>query len=226
MTWNTEPWVTSAALIGRPLGSRVSRRIRTSPPSAISSPHSVCARSSRAAGRGRAGGPGPGSGKSASAPSRELRISGRRPMPDSSPPVRTISTASARTSSEPRSGVALLDDLAVGHQGLGPVHGADADEEQRDRHADADAEGGRLDRGEGVLGPPDEVGDDREQGAQRRQREQQDDLALGALGGGGVGVGQPVPVRRQAGVLERWRAARRRRRRRPGRCRSASRGRS
>ena len=57
-----------------------------------------------------------------SAPSSELRISGRRPMPDSSTPaLSAVDGASSRSSSVERDGVAHLDDLVVGHQLAGPL---------------------------------------------------------------------------------------------------------
>ena len=75
MTWKTEPMVTSEALMGVPLGSRVSRFPFPSQRGPI-----VCASSSRVGGRGRRR-PKGGSGESTSAPSRVLRIRGRRLKP-------------------------------------------------------------------------------------------------------------------------------------------------
>ena len=64
------------------------------------------------------------------APSRELRISGRRPMPDSSVPWSGRASVSSRSSSVERAGVAVLDDLVVAHQLAGPLDRADADAQQ------------------------------------------------------------------------------------------------
>ncbi len=95
MTWNTEPMVTSDALIGRPVGSFVRR---------VPFAHMVWRRSSlgSAAGARSRTRTMPGRGKAARAPIIELRISLRRLKPDSLSASWNASTALARVASVPR----------------------------------------------------------------------------------------------------------------------------
>ncbi len=118
------------------------------------------------------------------APSSELRISGRRPMPDSSTPVWRIATVSSRSSSEEEPGVAVLDDLVVAHQLAGPLDHADADAQQGQPEADAERDVGGAepeDLGGVVADLEDEVGDAEQHHEEGRETEQRRDLALGAL---------------------------------------------
>ena len=98
--------------------------------------------------------------------------------------------------------VALADDLLVGHELLGPLDRAEADEQDREAEAEAEREVRQLhgpDRAERDerVGRDRDVADDEPDGEQRRQAEHGRDLTLGALGGLRVGVGDAVVVRRE-----------------------------
>ncbi len=103
--------------------------------------------------------------------------------------------------------MALLDDLFVGHQCLGPVNGAEADATERDRHGQAE-----RDVVEAYLADADElsaciegyekVGDDESDRAKGRQEEHRYDLEFGTLGGLLVNVATARNVRGKARILE------------------------
>ncbi len=95
MTWNAEPMVTSAARMGVPSGSRTRRM----PCSHIVWRSSSCGSAAGARSRKRKIA---GSGHAAMAPKSVLRMSLRRPKPDSLLASSKILTTFARTSSEPR----------------------------------------------------------------------------------------------------------------------------
>jgi hypothetical protein len=110
---------------------------------------------------------------------RLLRMSVRRPKPDSLLPRVKTSTAFARVASLPGA-VALLGDLGVGHEGLGPVNSADSDAEQSEADREAEAQRADANRGE-VAGVDrkDEVEDHRSDAADERQEEQARNAASG-----------------------------------------------
>ena len=97
--------------------------------------------------------------------------------------------------------VALLHHLDVGHELARPLHGADADEEQREAQGEPQCQVGGLEPGQVALDErQSQVGDDEADAAQRRDAEHGRDLALGALGRLGVGVGEARLVRRDPRV--------------------------
>ena len=71
--------------------------------------------------------------------SSELRISGRRPRPDSAAPSFEDADGVAAVLVRAAQQVPVLDPLLVRHQGLGPVDGAGADAEQGQEEPDAEA---------------------------------------------------------------------------------------
>ena len=96
------------------------------PATSLTTPHALasrpCARACRrAAGRGRAASRSAGRPSSASAPSSELRISGRRPMPDSSTPGLECGDGVLAVLVAGRGRVAHLDDLVRRSSACGPT---------------------------------------------------------------------------------------------------------
>ena len=79
-----------------------------------------------------------GSGDTTSAPISVLRISLRRPKPDSLLPRAKTSTALVAGRVAAAGRVAQLDELVPVHERLRPVHGAEADAEQGERDAEAE----------------------------------------------------------------------------------------
>ena len=158
----------------------------------------------RAAGRCPAAARSPGSGTGPAPRSGVLRISGRRPSPDSAEPSLRIATASARSSSVPRcrcrystrssSGIRVLAQCTA----PAPMPNSARNRPNPSRSSTA-APGRRTPRTAAVsVQLHREVGHDQQQRAQGGQPEQGRHLALGPLGGGRVDVGHPVLVVRQA----------------------------
>ena len=145
------------------------------------------------------------------AANRVLRISGRRPMPDSSRPMPELREGLVAVGLGGGGRVAVLDDLDVRHQLAGPLDDADADEQQREAQRDAQGDVGGTEPADGrlvaVLDVQREVGDAEQHRADHGQHEERGDLALGALGGLLVDVGG---TRRCAGSAPGWRSAPRR----------------
>ncbi len=142
------------------------------------------------------------------APISELRISGRRPMPDSATPASNAARASSRSSSEDTEGWRISIDLVVAHQLAGPLDGADADEQQGEAEEAADRHVGGAEPADGVGVVTDrehEVGDAAEHREHGREAEQHRDLALGPPLGGRVDVGRARKVRLDPGVGDRVR---------------------
>ena len=102
--------------------------------------------------------------------------------------------------------VALLDRLVVGHQGLGPVHDADADAEHGQGGAEAEQQVLQVDLAERLVVADlsdSEVADEEQHGAHDGDEEHDRDLALGALRGLRILIGQTRTVRREARVVDR-----------------------
>ena len=114
------------------------------------------------------------------APSRELRISGRRVMPDSSAPRSSTRSVSVAVLVGGARRVPHLDDLVVAHQLARPLDQPDADQQQRDaqRRAQRDVGGAQPEDRLHLLAVgaavdvEGEVGDDEQHGADRREAEQ------------------------------------------------------
>ena len=152
-----------------------------------------------------------GARRTPTAPSSELRTSGRRVMPDSSAPRSSTRTRLLAVLVGGAGGVPHLDDLVVAHQLAGPLDQPDADEQQREaqRRAQGDVGGAQPEDRLHVcavaaaVDVEGEVGDDEQHRADRRQAEQRRDLPLGALLGLRVDVGRPPHVLGQARVGDR-----------------------
>jgi hypothetical protein len=98
--------------------------------------------------------------------------------------------------------VALIDRLVVGHEGLAPVHGSDADGEQRERHAETDEHGVQSDRHHVARFDREEhVGEDGAEAARDRDVEERVDDALGALLPLRIEIRDALPVRGKARIL-------------------------
>ena len=146
-----------------------------------------------------------------SAPSSELRINGRRPMPESSMPCMTQADGGARGPRRWSGGVAHLDHLLVGHQLAGPLDQADADAEQRDAEGAGPAQVGGAEPGDGVPVVADlegEVGDEEAQQRERRTAEEGATWRSARFSGLRVDVGRPEWWAGQARVGDRLVAAR------------------
>ena len=205
-TWITPPIGTSAALIGRPVGSVTSRlpgRQAVSVEAGAGQRAEVAQRDDREQPERRQGAEQAVADQlaAAEAGARGALLEGRDGL-------RAVLVAGAHR-------LALLTISSSGIRVLAQWMAPDADAEQREPEAEAEQLGRQADllehlvaRGVGRLDR--EVGDDEQQRAQRGEAEEGGDLALAALRGLGVDVGAPVDVRRQAGVAVAGRPARRR----------------
>lgn len=100
----------------------------------------------------------------------------------------------------------VLHGLVVGHQGLGPVHHADADAEHGEGGAQAEQQVLQVDLAERLTVPDlphAEVADEEEHRAHDGDEEHDRDLTLGALRSLRILIGQARTVRRQARVVDR-----------------------
>ena len=198
MTWNTEPMVTSAALIGRPDGS-VARRGALAATSCGRNLRDVPVAADVADDRARRSRAGRARGAEIMAP----WSTPRRPMAESAAPsLRTLDRGGAGLVGAALQ-VPVLGLLVVVHERLGPVDGRDADAQEaetrgRGRAARFDR---RIDSGVSPGGSA-KYATRKPIVREDREGEQEDDLTLGLLVRLRVVVAEAVVVLRVARVLE------------------------
>src|SRR5690606_26602006 len=103
--------------------------------------------------------------------------------------------------------VALVDLLVVGHEDLRPVHGTEADAQQREGDGEAERERRQAHARGRPVRRDDEVHDERDDRADRRDAEERRHLPLGALRSPRVAVRLAALVLGQARVRERVQGA-------------------